>query len=147
MRKSLLALVLCILFCSLSVYGDEYPTLSGDKISMQKILEGEKVILFFWTTWCPYCRIQIKTLNNLYEELESKDFKVYFINLQESRRKVYSVKKKMKIKYPILLDTLGSLGYRYKITGMPTYVFLKDAQEVGRTYNINKKYLEVLYEE
>ena len=30
--------------------------------------KGKPVILFFWTTWCPYCRGELKKLNTMHAQ-------------------------------------------------------------------------------
>ena len=114
------------------------------KASDKDWLTQKKAILFFWTTWCPYCRRELKTLNDLYYDLTAKGFKVYFINVQESSSKVQAFKVKMNIKGPVVLDTQGSIAIRYRIPGFPTYIFLENGVEIYRSNSMSRSYMERL---
>ncbi|MBN2120727.1 MAG: TlpA family protein disulfide reductase [Candidatus Omnitrophica bacterium] len=122
------------------------PASSEGRISIEEWESQEKAILFFWTTWCPYCREEIKKLNNFYEELIGERFAIYFVNVKDSKSKVESFKEKMNIVSPIILDTEGALARRYKIFGFPTYIFLREGVEVDRSNYLTIKYLNRLYE-
>lgn len=137
-----------ILFMFLScTQAQDYDVISGEKILSKDLESQDKVVLLFWTTWCPYCTIQVRAFNDYCEELSAKGFKIFLVNVRESERKVELFKDKIGIKCPIILDRLGDMAYKYRILGIPTYVFLKKGREVGRTNFINKKQLEELYNE
>ena len=38
-------------------------TLSAKQVNMTSYRSGKKAIIFFWATWCPHCRVQLKELN------------------------------------------------------------------------------------
>ncbi len=126
---------------------EEFFTLSKATISSQQINSIEKAILFFWTTWCPYCRIQIETFRDLQYQLTTEGVKSFFVNLGESKEKVRRFKERLKIKSPVILDKKGLLAYKYRIVGIPTYIFLKKGKEIGRTNYITKLVVEKLYGE
>ena len=130
-----------------SVLARDYHSVSGDKISSKDLNSEEKAVLLFWTTWCPYCAIQVKTFNAYCEELIGEGFKIFFVNVQESESRVKAFKAKMGLKCPVILDKDGDLAYEYRISGIPTYIFLKEGKEIDRTNFINKKQLERLYKE
>ena len=139
-------LIVAILFISASsIYARDYETLSGERILGKDLQSEDKVVLLFWTTWCPFCAIQVKTFNNYCDELINKGFKIFLVNVQESERKVERFKDRMGIKCPIILDRLGYMAYRHRILGIPTYVFLKQGREIGRTNFLNKGQLGQLY--
>ena len=125
----------------------DFTTVSGETISSQDIDSQGNTVLLFWTTWCPYCAVQVKAFNNYCDELVDKGFKIFFVNVQEDKRKVEMFRNKMQIKGPIILDSKGYLASKYRIFGIPAYIFLKDAQEIGRSSFINQKQLEALYNE
>ncbi|HEC69785.1 MAG TPA: TlpA family protein disulfide reductase [Candidatus Omnitrophica bacterium] len=146
MRKNILFLIL-LTFFSWEARGEKFTTLSGEIINTQNINSQSKAMLFFWTTWCPYCRLEIKALNNLQKELLAKDFKIFFVNLGDDKRKVKAFKDKIGISSSIILDKKGLLASKYRILGVPTYIFLREGREIGRTNYITSFLIERLYEE
>ena len=87
------------------------------------------VLLFFWTTWCPFCRKEIKKLNDRSEELAKDGIMVLGINVGEPRAKVEKYIEKNGIKLPILLDEDTVVSDTYGIMGVPTF-FLVDKSGV-----------------
>ena len=161
MRKlAVLSIVLIFAFISSIKCQDRYPiderTTSAEfgasekpakKVTVNEWLTDKRAVLLFWTTWCPYCRTEIKSLNNLADELEAKGINVYFINVQETPSKVQRFAAKIRIDSPIVLDTRGSIAVRYRILGFPTYIFLENGVEIDRNNFISLKYIEKLYEQ
>ena len=156
--KKLFFLCLTVLFASLfslncqdrsgveeGAVSDRYSasaSASEGQVSDNEWVTQKKAILFFWTTWCPYCREQLKGLNSLYYELLNQGFKVYFVNVQESASKVQLFRAKMNIKGPVVLDTRGAVANRYRIPGFPTYIFLENGVEVHRSNFLSRQYME-----
>ena len=73
------------------------PTLSGREQSFTKFRDGDKAIVFFWATWCPHCRTQLKELNENKEKFEEKDIKIVLVDLGESAKIVRKYMEKNKI--------------------------------------------------
>lgn len=61
-------------------------TLDGQTVALSQ-LRGKKVLLTFWTTWCPACVAQEPYLQAAYEEIGG-EVEFIGINLGESRERV-----------------------------------------------------------
>lgn len=85
---------------------------------------GRPAILFFWTTWCHFCRNGIKVLNQNYNEMEKEGIIVFAINVSEPEYNVRRFLKNYPINFRVLLDKDGLAANRYGIIGVPTYIFL-----------------------
>ena len=85
---------------------------------------GKPTILLFWTTWCPYCRKEIKALNQIYPQIKKEGINIFAINIGESD---YTVKKffiSNALGFSVLLDKDAVAADKYGVVGVPTYVFM-----------------------
>lgn len=64
-----------------------YPQLSLTTIDNQQFdLEkkrGKAILVFFWTSWCGYCRQEMALLTQLYPAYKNKNFEIIGISLDE----------------------------------------------------------------
>ena len=103
------------------------PTVQGSSLNMTAYRDGKPAIVFFWATWCPHCRQQLKKLYTRRSEIEEEGVRVILVDLQESARQVQSYLTRQKIDADICLDQDGAVSDEYGVLGIPTY-FLIDAQ-------------------
>ena len=94
------------------------------KLSSQK---GNTVVMFFGTTWCPACRGEMPYYKALYEKYAQRGLKFFYIDVNESAKRVARFAKENSFPYIVLLDSDGSVANSYNITGVPT-LFLIDKQ-------------------
>lgn len=100
---------------------------------------GKIVVMNFWASWCPECVEELPSLNTLYEKFKSRGLVVLGISTDQKRDPVDAILKKMRVTYPILLNTAGSaLLKQYKIIGLPYTVVIDrngviTERVVGRT--------------
>ncbi|MFH1398275.1 MAG: TlpA disulfide reductase family protein [Candidatus Omnitrophota bacterium] len=95
----------------------------------------QSVILLFWTTWCPYCRGELKTINQMSEDLKNKKMEVLAINIGESLPVVSKFIKSLNFTYPVLLDQNARVAKSYGVFGVPTYVIIDDQGNIFRQEN------------
>lgn len=135
--KKYLRLVLCLGFVLTFVfaaYAEEkldpedfsLKTLKGDTVVLSKYRQQQPTLLFFWTTWCPYCRDELKNLNNRYADLTNDGIRVFAVNLGEGQYKVENLASKSNFIFPVLLDERSILGEAFHIFGVPTYILLNE---------------------
>ncbi len=86
--------------------------------------KGKPAILFFWTTWCPYCRQEIKTLNQMAPQLKKEGIAVFAVNVGELDYTVRRFINKNMIMLRVLLDKNSAAAYNYDVIGVPTYILL-----------------------
>lgn len=108
---------------------------SAEDVSLQNLV-GEvqtikkgNVILNFWATYCPPCEREMPALNAAYYDL-SDSVQLYAINVEEPTRIVNQYIKNKKVDFPVLLDRTGELKDAYKITTLPTTLFIKNGELV-----------------
>ncbi|MDD4980735.1 MAG: TlpA disulfide reductase family protein [Candidatus Omnitrophica bacterium] len=108
--------------------------LEGKEISLAA-LKGKPIILFFWTTWCPYCRGELKELNDKQAEISRNDTQVLAINIEEPAEKVGRFMNNRLVFYKVLLDKEASVANSYSVIGVPTYVYINKAGYIASSSN------------
>lgn len=98
--------------------------LSGEKVSYSS-LKGKTVLINFWATWCPPCKIEMPDLNKLYEKYkDDKNLVILTINVGEDKNAVSEFIKQNNYKFPVLLDTNSNVALDYKAMYLPTTVLI-----------------------
>lgn len=111
----------------------ELTSLDGNEIKLSD-LKGKKVILNFWTTWCPPCREEMPHLQNFYEDHKDDDIEILAVNLtnlDDGEEAVGSFVDDFGLTFPVLLDTDGDVGITYETFTIPTSYIL---DEEGRIF-------------
>jgi len=98
--------------------------LSGAAVELSSFRDKKTVLLFFWTTWCPYCLKELKILNNNLKELEEEAVELLAIDVGESASRVERVVKNYNLILRVLLDKDSSVTDSYQILGVPTFVIV-----------------------
>jgi peroxiredoxin len=83
--------------------------------------KGKPIILFFWTTWCPYCRKELKQLNTMHAQFLRDGVELVAINVEEPVDKVQKFIGSYPFSFRVLLDTDGKVARAYGILGVPSY--------------------------
>ncbi len=108
--------------------------LSGKRFEVSS-LKGKPTVLFFWTTWCPYCRRELKEINQQSPALNQEGIAVFGVNVGETDYKVQKFFQGYALNFRVLLDKDGLLAGEYGLLGVPTYVFLDKAGKVAAKTN------------
>lgn len=105
----------------------------GDPVHLSDF-KGKKVMINFWATWCPPCRVEMPHMQKFYEDNESKDVVIVGINLTTTEGNSDSVQafvENQQLTFPIVLDTEGSVMQTYQIVSYPT-TYVLDSKGVIR---------------
>jgi cytochrome c-type biogenesis protein len=104
--------------------------LDGNKIMLSEFKHKKSVVLFFWTTWCPFCLRELLNLNQIYLDAALDDVEFLAINVQESQAKVRQFLKRYNVDFKILLDGNSSVAYSYGLIGVPTFILINKQTEI-----------------
>ena len=81
---------------------------------------GKVVLLNFWATWCGPCRIEMPTIQALYEDYGGQDFQVLAVaGDYEGASKVGPFLEQMQVTFPSLLDDEGTVQDQYFVNALP----------------------------
>lgn len=94
----------------------------GGKVSLAD-LKGKEIILFFFTTWCPYCREKMPVLAEEYRKSGAKP-EILPIDVGESKAKVIAFAEKDGLPFPVFLDSDTRVSGAYGLVGVPTVVLI-----------------------
>ncbi|MDG5472376.1 TlpA disulfide reductase family protein [Jeotgalibacillus sp. ET6] len=110
-------------------------TVEGENVSLSDY-QGKKVILNFWTTWCPPCIEEMPHMQKYYEEdAENQNVEILAVNLttrDNGIRRVESFKKDYGLTFPVLLDESGRLGETFYAFTIPTTYLLDEEGKVTK---------------
>jgi peroxiredoxin len=92
--------------------------------------DKQPVLLLFWTTWCPFCRKELKVLNGMYSGLAADGLEVLSLNAGEIPSTVESFVQDYNLAYRVLLDKDNRVAVSYGLIGVPTYILVNKQGEV-----------------
>src|ERR1043166_5686304 len=95
---------------------------------------GHVVLLTTWATWCPYCRVELPTLNQINETLAPEGLVVLAVAVDKGGPPV--VKRFLEaegFRLPVIADPKSAVGLAFAMPGIP-YSIVIDAEgrELGR---------------
>jgi thiol-disulfide isomerase/thioredoxin len=106
--------------------------LGGSETSLSS-LRGKVVFVNFWATWCGPCRIEMPSMERLYNQIPKDRFEILAVDLRESPDIVAEFVNELGLTFPILLDSQGRTGAIYGVRGIPTtFLVDKEGRLVGR---------------
>ena len=96
---------------------------------------GKVVLLNFWASWCPPCRLEMPSIERLYQLKMKRPFMVLGINQGETSENAFAslgLFKPMPT-FPILLDSKSQVAKSYAVQGLPSsFLIDKDGRIVMR---------------
>ncbi len=123
--------------------------LEGKEIGLEVLSGSAKGILFIWNTRCPFCLRELARLNKNFFLSKYKGITVFYVNIGDSKRTIERYAKRTsllkEIREGIVLDEYGLLAERYSVIGIPTYIFLKDGEEVFRSFYLTEEMIKRVF--
>jgi thiol-disulfide isomerase/thioredoxin len=86
--------------------------------------KGKVVMINFWATWCGPCRQEWPLLESIYKQYKSQDFVLLGVNVEPDSKPAGEWLKKQPVTFPVLYDVKSQVSDSYKVTGMPTTVWV-----------------------
>ncbi len=108
--------------------GFSVPALDGRSLSLADY-RGKVVMINFWATWCIPCRVEMPSMENLYEKYGGRGFEILAVSGGESQSVVQPFIENLKLSFPILLDEQFEVHEKYEVSAIPS-TFLVDKSGV-----------------
>lgn len=88
---------------------------------------GQPVVLNFWASWCVPCREEMPILERVWREFRQRGVTTLGVNAADDFDDAAAFLKRLQITYANVYDPEQNRLQAYRVTGLPTTVFL-DAQ-------------------
>lgn len=126
----------------------KFSNLAGKSFTASEIDGAPKTILFMWTTWCPYCRKEFSKLMKDPVEVEGVSF--FYVNLGEPQAKIDAYLKQVNapdsVKEKIILDKSEHFSSKFRVVGIPTYIFLKDGKVIEEQNSLDRDTIQNVFD-
>lgn len=117
---------------------------AGKEISLSDFA-GKPVILFFWATWCPFCREELPHLQKEYATAKAGGIEIVAIDVGEPKERVEKFVDKIGLEFPMLLDKDSRVASAYNLVGIPTYILIDAQGKIkARSHNLPDDYAQLL---
>ncbi|ASK63434.1 cytochrome C biogenesis protein [Virgibacillus phasianinus] len=100
----------------------ELETLSGETIKLSD-LQGKKVFINFWASWCPPCKKEMPELQEFYKQ-HSDEIEVLAITSENNLKDVREYIDHNSYSFPVLLDKESQVTSNYGVITIPTTYFV-----------------------
>lgn len=88
--------------------------LAGDRVSLDQY-RGQPVLVHFWATWCPICRLEEDGIDNL-----ARDYPVVTIATQSgSADALQEYLENKGLSFTVIVDDEGTIAAKWQIRGVP----------------------------
>lgn len=101
-------------------------SLDGPYLDLQRMTSRRPVLIYFWATWCRYCRVVSPAISDL-----ATDHQVISVAMQSgSASEVAEYLQRNNLQFPTLNDPDGALSSRWGIRVTPTIVIVDSGGKV-----------------
>jgi peroxiredoxin len=96
---------------------------SGETVSLDQY-RGQVVLLNFWGTWCPPCRVEVPAFVEVQEAYRDRGFVIIGVAVEDTAEAVRAFASEMKVNYPLAM-TQDDIEHAYgPIYGLPLSFFI-----------------------
>jgi cytochrome c biogenesis protein CcmG, thiol:disulfide interchange protein DsbE len=102
---------------------------TGDSTSLDRY-RGQVTLVNIWATWCLPCKVEMPSMEKLFQSLGSQGFKIAAVSIDQGNPEdVLAFASDLHVSFDILQDRGGKISEIYETTGVPES-FLLDRRGV-----------------
>jgi peroxiredoxin len=98
--------------------------LEGGSVQLSSYRGVKPVWVNFWATWCPHCAVEMPQMQEFYKQYHDQGREILGVDDQEPAQLVRPYITQGGYTWSFLLDLDGKITRQYRITGLPTHVFI-----------------------
>ena len=100
-------------------------TLQGKSFDLYQ-QKKRPILLHFWASWCPVCKLEQSSINNL-----AKDYPVITVAMQSGNdAELNQYMKDEKLVFNVINDESGQLSRKYRIKGVPVSFVISENNRI-----------------
>jgi thiol-disulfide isomerase/thioredoxin len=93
---------------------------TGDSVSLRDRYRGAVTLVNVWATWCVPCRVEMPAMEQLYQSLAPRGFRIAAVSIDEgSPEDVQAFRQELGLSFDILQDRSTRVQQIYQTTGVP----------------------------
>lgn len=113
--------------------------LHGKKVTLSE-LRGKIVLVNFWATWCPPCRLEMPDLDAIYTHFQPQGLVILSLT-DEDLFKVGTFIGRTGYHPPVLIDPGGKVAKQFHVDGIPkSFVFNREGKLVAQTIDMRTQH-------
>jgi cytochrome c biogenesis protein CcmG, thiol:disulfide interchange protein DsbE len=93
---------------------------STDSVSLRGEAQGQVTLVNIWATWCEPCKVEMPSMQQLYDSLGARGFKIAAVSIDEGDpTDVRNFGQAMHLTFDLLQDRSTRIQEAYQTTGVP----------------------------
>jgi len=109
------------------------PDLHGKPFRLSSLRGKKVVVLSFFATWCPPCRMEMPHLRKVSQQYTGKPVQFLAVSIDDPGADVKGFAKQYGLTFPVLHDAKGAAAQAYKVNAIPTlFIIGKNGAIISR---------------
>jgi thiol-disulfide isomerase/thioredoxin len=105
---------------------------SGTEINTGDLLNGNRLVVSLWSTWCVPCRRELPQLQQF--AVEHQDVSVVAVNLGDKLDSVAAYAAEIGLTMPVVIDSEGRISSALGVTSVPSTIVIDSHGKVIATH-------------